>query len=688
MSNNAENITSKMLMPEFTIDTVYGQDGKVKTMGIKRMFDIALALKDSIMQWGAPGCIAGDMIIRGYWDGKDKTNNRKGVKIKDIFAHQHGKSYHGSYQIKSKNFIVKSYNEEKGCIEETTVTSTYSGKKQCYLIKTANQEVEVTEEHPFLTQRGWVECKDLSLNDTVFVYPNKQSEGLKRTTGKTTIHNDEQVCVKYHPTGSKKVINGYTYYRKAKYILEYEAIINKLSYKEYIKQLNKGITRLYFVPKDMEIHHIDRDRTNNNPNNVLVLSKADHAKLHAVEDTFTNVVKPVQEKIVSITKTKVKDTYDLTCEKNHNFFAGNILVHNCGKSQGVLQWNAKKVKEYQARIEAGEQVKPWNPVVCDVRLSMKEPVDMVGVPIPTKNDKGETVTVWAIPSMWPKDDSQFSGGTIHLDEMNQGQAAILNAAFQLVQDRALGDYKVPEGYIIIGSSNPSAYNGTVTEFSIPLSNRFSHFNIKTDFDGWLNYRLNHGGNVDVMSFLKTQDQSILFDRQGMEAKVGDLSDTLYTDIVVTPRSWEVVEKLLNLPEGTEENGGFTLEEKKYYATGRLGNGIANRLFTYIKDKAKFQSWQEILVDGKDFRDESSEQFWSVQLACLSTINLESDDTKCRQYVLNFIKATRNLKSIAYKTINITSLVHSDRLKKATRVFNPLIDAQDLLILMHKSYKAN
>ena len=186
-----------------------------------------------------------------------------------------------------------------------------------------------------------------------------------------------------------------------------------------------------------------------------------------------------------------------------------------GKSQGVLQWNAKKVKEYQARIEAGEQVKPWNPVVCDVRLSMKEPVDMVGVPIPTKNDKGETVTVWAIPSMWPKDDGQFSGGTIHLDEMNQGQAAILNAAFQLVQDRALGDYKVPEGYIIIGSSNPSAYNGTVTEFSIPLSNRFSHFNIKTDFDGWLNYRLNHGGNVDVMSFLKTQDQSILFDRQGI-----------------------------------------------------------------------------------------------------------------------------------------------------------------------------
>ena len=121
-----------------------------------------------------------------------------------------------------------------------------------------------------------------------------------------------------------------------------------------------------------------------------------------------------------------------------------------GKSQGVLQWNQEKVEEYNNRIANGENIKPWNPVVCDVRLSMKEPVDMVGVPIPSKDENGNTVTVWATPSMWPKDNGQYAGGTIHLDEMNQGQAAILNAAFQLVQDRALGEYKVPEGYLIIG----------------------------------------------------------------------------------------------------------------------------------------------------------------------------------------------------------------------------------------------
>jgi len=359
-----------------------------------------------------------------------------------------------------------------------------------------------------------------------------------------------------------------------------------------------------------------------------------------------------------------------------------------GKSQGVLQWNQEKVEEYNARIAAGEKVKPWNPQVCDIRLSMKEPVDMMGVPIPSKNEKGETVTVWAIPSIWPKDDGEFSGGTIFLDEMNQGQAAILNAAFQLVQDRALGDYKVPKGYIIIGASNPSAFNGTVTEFSIPLSNRFSHFNIKVDFDSWLNYRMNNGGNLDVMTFLKTQDQSLLFDRQGMEAKVGSsLAETMYTDIVVTPRSWEVVEKLLNLPEGTKDTGGFSIDEKKYYATGRLGLGVANRLFTFIKDKNKYQDCMEILKDGKPFRDESGDQFWATQMACVNAIINQSDDKTCRDYVLNFINATRQLKSDAYKVINTTTLVRCKRLKGALKVFNPLADAGDLLGLAATAVKA-
>lgn len=364
--------------------------------------------------------------------------------------------------------------------------------------------------------------------------------------------------------------------------------------------------------------------------------------------------------------------------------AGDSLMQwgapGVGKSQAVQQWNNDKVLEYQRRIAAGENVKPWNPDVCDVRLSMKEPVDLVGVPIPTKNEKGEMATVWAIPSMWPRDNGEFSGGVIHLDEMNQGQAAILNAAFQLIQDRALGEYKVPEGYLIIGSSNPAAFNNTVTEFSGPLSNRFSHFNVKANFESWMNHRLNHGGNLDVMTFLKTQGEGMLYDTVAIENRFGDKADCLYTDIIVTPRSWEVVERVLALPNGTKETGGFTIEEKQSYCTGRLGLGMTSRFFTWLKDKAKYQDWHDILVDGKDFKSESVDQFWAVQLACISAIVNTQDDELCRKYVLNFINASNHLKSNANKIINITQLIRLDRLKGNLKVFNPMKDAPELIKL--------
>lgn len=341
-------------------------------------------------------------------------------------------------------------------------------------------------------------------------------------------------------------------------------------------------------------------------------------------------------------------------------------AHGIGKSQGVYQWNAEKVEAYK------NAAKKWNPHVCDVRLSMKEPVDMIGIPVLSKDENGKTVTVWATPSMWPQGD-EFVGGTIFLDEINQGQAAIQNAAFQLIQDRALGEYKVPEGYIIVGAANPPALNSTVTEFSLPLANRFTHFNIDVNFDSWLNYRAYNGGNPDVMAFLKTQDQSLLFDKKLLENKVGELDSLLFTDITITPRSWEVVEKVLNLPESQ-----FNLVEKERYCTGRLGVAVTTKFFNFIKNKDKYQSWKEILVQGKPFAHEDLDKYWVTQMNCMSAITNELDDTKCRQYVVNFLSATRKLHKQSLKVINATQLAKNKRLLGKFNVFNPMVDIPDLI----------
>ena len=339
-----------------------------------------------------------------------------------------------------------------------------------------------------------------------------------------------------------------------------------------------------------------------------------------------------------------------------------------GKSQSVQQWNQEMIEKMK---EEGN--KPWYPYVVDVRLSMKEPVDMVGVPIPVKDEKGKVTTQWATPSMWPTEEAakNYSGGIILLDEINQGQAAILNAAFQLIQDRALGEYKVPENFMIIAAANPPAYNSTVTELSVPLANRFSHFNIVPNFQSWLDYRINHGGNVDVMAYLKSQATNMFFDEKTMTRLVGELGNAMFTDITITPRSWEVIEKLLALP-------GFTLEEKQRYATGRLGLPEANKYFMWLKNKQKYQDWREILIKGQPFKSEEASEYWVTQMNCISNIVAEADDTKCRSYIENFLKATKQLKSQPYKITNVIQLARTSRCNKNLKLFNPIKDTADIV----------
>ena len=121
---------------------------------------------------------------------------------------------------------------------------------------------------------------------------------------------------------------------------------------------------------------------------------------------------------------------------------------------------------------------------------------------------------------------------------------------------------------------------------------------------------------------------------------------------------------------SKEDGGFTFEEKSWYATGRLGVVLKNNLFNYIKDKDKFQSWQDILENGNPFKTEDV-NFWRTNYNCVSAINNCNDDTKCREYVLKYIEALRKLTKTPLKTVSMGYLTSSQRLKGRMSIFNPM-----------------
>ena len=112
-----------------------------------------------------------------------------------------------------------------------------------------------------------------------------------------------------------------------------EARLNGLSLEQWLEVIRAGaFTETHaFLRSDQHVHHKDEDTTNNEPDNLIVLTQSQHAKRHRHHRNLA-VFWPEEVKVHSITKDGAVEVFDLTVADAHNFVANDIVVHNCGKS--------------------------------------------------------------------------------------------------------------------------------------------------------------------------------------------------------------------------------------------------------------------------------------------------------------------------------------------------------------------
>ena len=170
-----------------------------------------------------------------------------------------------------------------------------------------------------------------------------------------------------------------------------------------------------------------------------------------------------------------------------------------------------------------------NREVIDIRLSLWEPTDIKGIPY--YNSTLNTMC-WAPPTELPTDPN--STAILFLDELNSAAPATQAAAYQLVLNRRVGTYILPKGVAIIAAGNRETDKGVTYRMPAPLSNRFLHLELTTDFEDWLNWATNnliHGQVVGYLGFAKQ-------DLYNFDPKSPSRS-------FATPRSWTFVSDLLN-----------------------------------------------------------------------------------------------------------------------------------------------
>jgi len=152
--------------------------------------------------------------------------------------------------------------------------------------------------------------------------------------------------------------------------------------------------------------------------------------------------------------------------------------------------------------------------------------------------KGDLEAERAFDNRWHEVQPHMQRGILFLDEINRAQDDVLQAAFQLVLDRKVGQYSVPPGWWIVAAGNFQEGYSTNGFNDAAFINRFCHMTLSTGestLEEWVDYMAKaHGENAtDIIEFAA----------QNTKHLDGDVPGELGFSILPSRRSWEAVARV-------------------------------------------------------------------------------------------------------------------------------------------------
>jgi hypothetical protein len=196
-----------------------------------------------------------------------------------------------------------------------------------------------------------------------------------------------------------------------------------------------------------------------------------------------------------------------------------------GQHTPVMLWGPPGVGKSQMVAQVAER---HGMPMIDLRLSQMEPSDLRGIPFRV-DDQVE----WAVPSMLPDAERHGNQGILFLDEITSVPPSVSAAAYQLILDRRLGAYEVPDGWAIFAAGNRQGDRGVTYTMSAPLANRFSHYDVDENLDDWVAWAYANDIDERLIGFLRFRPE-LLFEFDPAHNPVAFPS----------PRSWEFAHRAL------------------------------------------------------------------------------------------------------------------------------------------------
>lgn len=222
---------------------------------------------------------------------------------------------------------------------------------------------------------------------------------------------------------------------------------------------------------------------------------------------------------------------------------------------------------------------------------------------------------------------RYERGILFLDEVNRAQDDVLQAIFQLILDRRVGQYVLPPGWCVVSAGNfTEGYR--VGGFDDPaFLNRFCHLTLsggETTLEEWVNYMSDvHGGDAtDVIEFAS----------QNTKHLDGDIKGEMGFSVQPSRRSWEMV---VRVQKAVKEGRYSESAQIEVYA-GLLGRELG---LSYSRHSCPVKP-RELINNGvkayesklkKLDRNQLTGLMWGLVSFCKNQIDKEEIATVCLDF---------------------------------------------------------
>ena len=203
-----------------------------------------------------------------------------------------------------------------------------------------------------------------------------------------------------------------------------------------------------------------------------------------------------------------------------------------------------------------------NPHLIDIRASQLDPTDVRGLPCISGN-----YAKWLPPDEFPRKDRDPDHGVVFLDELPDATPLVKGALYRLCLDRTIGDYRLPDGWVVMAAGNRQQDGGLYQRMPLPLMNRFTHIDFDVSLDCWISWALPRL-EPEIVQYIRWRPESL------HRPPTNDSKEKAFP----TPRSYEFASRILKTMKKVGVNKEIELEIFK----GTIGEAEAVELVGFLR----------------------------------------------------------------------------------------------------------